>query len=78
MDIRVEKVARVNGQATRVEIMAGGILFRFYLQLNGRMTYTKSKPEARIHNPSSCWVTDVIFRKVYILAAGILKPRKKP
>lgn len=76
--MKVEKVIRVNGKATRAEIMAGGILFRFCLQLNGKMTYTKSKPEARIHDPSACWVPNAIFKKVYNLAAGILKPRKMP
>lgn len=73
MDIVVEEVKRFDGVAKSARIRVGGVVFQFCLQSSGRLTYTKSKPESQVHDPSSCWVPDKVFRDVYKRAAAILK-----
>lgn len=77
MDAKVEKVERINGKAVRVFTRAGNVVFCFYLSKEGRLAYTKSKPESQVHDPDACWVPDWIFNKIYRQAAAILLEKIK-
>lgn len=76
MDIKVEEVERKNGKAIRANIRAGNIVFRFCLRPSGKIAYTKGKPEARVYDPADCWVPHPVFKRIYVIAAGILNPQK--
>ena len=69
-EIFVEKV-----EPGRVEIKVMNILFTFYFH-NGRLSYSKSKPDAQVYDPGSCWVPKKLFEKACQQAAAILRSRQ--
>lgn len=61
-EIRVESVSQDANKIKIVEIMVGNVMFRFRLEDN-RLSYTKSKPGAQVHDPAQLWVSATLFRQ---------------
>lgn len=70
------RVFRISAGRSAVDIDVMNVRFHFYRKADGKIGYSKSKPEAQVYDASQLWVPDVMFRAAYRQAAAILTPAR--
>lgn len=67
-------VEKVSAGRSMVILRVMNVRFVFIRQAKGGIKLiSKSKPEARVHDPDACWVPDNMFHAACRQAAAILK-----
>lgn len=66
-------VEEVSADRSKVTLRVMNVRFVFFREPSGGIKLvSKSKPEARIHDPNACWVPKVMFRAACQRAGAIL------